>query len=247
MIKPSLEAQDLFLSLAHWRLFDGNWSLGAEHLLKFLRASWVDPTDMTSEATRGLICVAPSLVAANELEEYQTFVDETLAHFAATRNPIAAEQVIKMSLVRPCEDSLLQALNPLAGILERSAMHDVPRSNYDATVMAWRVWALSMYEYRRGNYDAAAQWSRKNMMSSDHSAARIALDHLVLAMALGQQGQLEEARREMAMGRAMVASGLPLGLSRIENYGDNPTGFWYDWVLAKLLIEEVDNAFAGTL
>lgn len=245
VIKPSLEARDLFLNLAHWRIFDGNWSLGAEHLLKFVRASRVDPTDMTSEATRGLICVAPSLVAAGDLEEYREFVDEMLAHFAATRNPVAAEQIIKMCLVRPCEDSVLQALNPLAGILERSATSDVPRSEFDATVMAWRVWALSMYEYRSGNYDAAAQWSGKNMMSQDLSAARIALDHLVLAMALGRQGQLEEARQEFNTGRSMVASGLPLGLDRIEDYGDNPKGFWYDWVLAKLLVEEAETSLAG--
>ncbi|MBN2161417.1 MAG: serine/threonine protein kinase [Pontiellaceae bacterium] len=247
VIKPSLEARDLFLSLAHWRIFDGNWSLGSEHLQKFVRANRVDPTDLTSEATRGLICVAPSLVVAGDLEAYHAFVDETLTHFAATKSPIAAEQVMKMCLVYPCEDSALMALKPLAGILERSAKSDVPRSEYDATVMAWRIWALSMYEYRRGNYDATAQWSMRNMMSPDHSAARIALDHIVLAMAMGRKGRIEDARRELAAGRSMVASGLPLGLSRIEEYGDNPTGFWYDWILATLLIEEADLLLAGPL
>ena len=116
VIRPSLEARDLFLNLGAWRIFDGNWSLGAEHLLKFVRASRVDPTDMTSEATRGLICVAPSLVAAGELEEYKAFVDETLSNFAATRNPIAAEQILKMCMVLPCDDSVLVALKPLAEI-----------------------------------------------------------------------------------------------------------------------------------
>ncbi len=247
VIKPSLEARDLFLNLAQWRIFDGNWSLGAEHLLKFVRASRVDPTDMTSEATRGLICVAPSLVAAGDLEEYEEFVEDTLVHFAATRNPIAAEQIIKMCLVRPCEDSVLMALKPLAGILERSATSDVPVSEFDETVMAWRVWALSIYEYRRGNYKAAAQWSKKNLICPDHSAARIALDHIVLAMALGRQGLFDEARGELAAGRFMVESGLPRDLNRIEEYGDNPRGFWYDWVLATLLVEEAEKTFPGML
>ena len=53
---------------------------------------------MTDVATRDLIRVGPALVAAGDTTHYRQFVQETTARFAGTRNPVAAEHVLRVSL-----------------------------------------------------------------------------------------------------------------------------------------------------
>ncbi len=241
VIKPSLEAGKVFLSLADWNLQQGRWSTAAGHMLKFAHAVQVDKSDLTDEATRGLICVAPTLVVAGDLESYKTYVHETIAHFAKTQNPIAAEHVVKMCVILPCDESVLQALQPLSDVLKQSVIKHPTASEWDNFINAWRVLAIAIFEYRQGHYAEAAKWAQGNLASSDTKPVRIAMDHIILAMALHHMGLSNEARTELALGRQMVKDGWPEGLDRVAYTDDKGSGFWFDWVIAQLWLSEAES------
>ena len=179
---------------------------------------------MTDDATRGLICVAPTLVVAGDLKNYKKYIHETISHFATTQNPIAAEHVIKMCVILPCDESVLKALEPLADVLKQSVIKHPTASDWENFINAWRVLAIAIFEYRQGHYAEAAKWARGNLASSDTNQARVAMDHIILAMALHHMGLSDDARSELAQGRKMVKAGLPEGLTRVVDIGNNRSG-----------------------
>ena len=241
VIKPSLEAGKVFQSLGNWRLLEGEWRKASEHMLRFARAVQVDKADLTDEATRGLICVAPTLVVAGDVENYRRYIHETLSHFATTENPIAAEHVIKMCVLLPCDDELLDALRPLSDMLKKSVIMHPTTSDWENLINAWRVWAIAAYEYRAGHFAEAAKWARGNLASPDQSPARVAMDHIFLAMTLNHMGLVEEAQAEFQQGHEMVDAGLPEGVNRVVYLGNNSNGVWFDWVIAKLWLSEAET------
>ncbi len=241
VIKPSLEAGNVFLRLAEWNLRRGLWGKAAEQMLKFARAVQVDKSDLTDDATRGLLCVGPTLVVAGDMEDYDRYIHETISHFSTTRNPIAAEHVIKMCVILPCDQTVLDALQPLADILKKSVIRQPTASDWENFINAWRVWAIAIYEYRAGHFAEAAKWARGNLASTDRKPVREAMDHVILSMALHHMGLPSEARAELAKGREMVKTGLPGGLGRVERTNDDGSGFWFDWVIADLLLSEAES------
>ena len=241
VIKPSLEAGSVFQNLGNWRLLGGEWQKASEHMLRFARAVQVDKADLTDEATRGLICVAPTLVVAGDLDNYRRYIHETLAHFATTENPIAAEHIIKMCVILPCDESTLAALHPLSEMLKKSVIMHPTTSDWENLINAWRVWAIAAYEYRAGHFAEAAKWARGNLASPDKSPPRVAMDHIFLSMALTHMGLNGEAQSEYLQGREMIEAGLPEGFDRVVEIGNTENGIWFDWVIAKLWLSEAGS------
>ena len=234
VIKPSLEATDVFRKLGEWNVTQGRWPEAADRLLKLAMAIQVDKSDMTEEATRDLLKVAPVLVATGDLKSYHEFIQRNITHFAGTRDPAAAEQVIKTSTIIPVDAQDLKTLEPLADLLKQSILEDESRSRGDA---AWWALALASYEYRRGDFHEAEAWARKSLKYLEYSRTRIAISHIMLAMACAQLDQPAEAQSNLAQGRTLVKAKFPGGLGKIEVL-DEGVEVWNDWVLAYLLLNE---------
>ncbi len=238
VIKPSLEASDLFFELANRRVLNGEWEKGAEHMLKFARAVQVDKADLTSETTRSLICVAPALVVAQRKDAYWNFVQETIGHFSQTMNPVAADHVLRISTICPVDDSVLMQLEPFADLLKSTVSKEILQDSWSEHLNAWQHTTLALYEYRAGNHEAAAKWARNSLLRADETPSRICAGHVILGMALDQLGQYDEAKFELAMGETMLNGRLPNGLDHVGDYGSTRTGFWHDWVNAYILLQE---------
>ncbi len=244
VIKPSLEATDVFNQLGNWNLEQGRWPEAADRMLKLSQAMQVDKSDMTDDATRDLLRVGPPLVVVGDLENYRHLITRTLSHFAHTQNPIAAEQLIKLSLIVPADESILDTLKPLADVVRASIPSDTSTVHQE-DFMAWRVLALALFEYRKGDFENAIARANQCLGYPDSPPARIAQCHIIQSMAYGRLNRPDDARTEFALGHALVNRKFPSGLGRIENLYDSSAGFWHDWVIAYLLQQEAEHLLKG--
>jgi eukaryotic-like serine/threonine-protein kinase len=236
--EPSLEAVGVFRSLGDWNVTQARWKQAGDRYLKLILANQVDKSDMTDAATRDLLRVGPPLVAAGDTLRYRQFVQETIPRFASTQNPVAAEQIIKISLMVPADEGTIQSLEPLAAVVRQSIAGVASHDAKETYMVAWRAFAMALFEYRRGDFTNAVAWSQKCLGYSDATPTRIAMCHLILALAYDQLRQPDAARSELALGRKLVEVKFPNGLEEITDLGSDTTGIWHDWVMAYLLLRE---------
>jgi len=237
--EPSLEAANVYRALADWNLRQNRWKEGVRLLLDLIHANQVDKTDMTYEATRDLLIAGPALVFAGNLEDYRRLVQEMIAHFGGTQSPQAAEQVLKFSLIVPTDTTTLRALDPVANVARKSM--DTERVT-PTILLAWRAFALALFEYRVGHFDEAVAMARRCLGFSDTRPTAIAMAHLVMGMALCQLHREAEASSEIRVGEAMVRSKIPSDAPiPSQIWGNDLTGYWYDWVLARILLHEATD------
>ena len=243
VIKPSIEAAGVFRDLGNWNVSQGRWPEAKDRFQKLIEANKVDKGDVSEDVSRDLLYLAPVLVLLEDLDAYGQLVQATLERFAGTRDPVAAEQVIKISLIRPLDDTFKEALHPLVDVVH-SSIYEVSDETtpYEVLLQAWRTFALTGLEYRLGHYDEAVSWGNRCLAYKDASRTRIAMTHLILAMAHHQLGHLDFAHTELELGRAAVEAVFPDGtLCAIPDYGGRQSGRWYDWVNAYLLMKEAES------
>ncbi len=243
--EPSLEAAGVFRGLGDWNATQGRWKQASDKYLKLLLANQVDKADLTDEATRDLLRTGPTLVAAGDLTNYARLIQEATARFASTTNPVAAEHVIKVSVILPLDPATIKSLEPLARVVAQSIAGGASTSGKANYMLAWQALALSLFEYRRGDFTNAVAWGRTCLRYSDARPTCVAMSHLIQAMAFRQTGQAEAARSELAQGRELVEPRLPSGLEKIPDLGADDSGFWHDWVIAHLLLREATQPEIG--
>lgn len=246
VMQPSLEATDVFRKLASWNVTQGRWKAASARLLKFVEASQIDKTDMTDEATRELLKVGPVLVLIGDADGYERFRQSIISRFSKTNHPFAAEQILRASTILPLDQKTIQSLEPLAKIVERSISGGSPRHDWWEThTTAWRAFALTRFEYRRGNHSNAIAWGEKCLALKDPTPTRIASCHAILAMAHHKRGQVEQARAELARARSLIEPNFPDGLEKgLPTVSENQV-FWQDWVEAFLLLHEAASEIDG--
>jgi hypothetical protein len=100
--------------------------------------------------------------------------------------------------------------------------------------MLWGTIPVSLWKYRNGDYQAAEQWCRRSLVSSDKISARDANIHIILAMACFKLDRHREAQAELQTGQELVENRFSNGQSQTNNI----QGFWWDWEDATILLRE---------
>jgi tetratricopeptide (TPR) repeat protein len=119
--------------------------------------------------------------------EYRVARRELLAKFSTTTSPHIAERVSRACLLLPIEgDELRQAVM----LAEKAAAVD--RAKYQAVLPHFQF-VQGLADYRQGRFDRAI-----TTMRGDASRVLGPAPQLVLAMALHQSGQTDEARKTLA-------------------------------------------------
>jgi serine/threonine protein kinase len=235
VVGSSLEAAGVFHALGNWNVTQGRWQVAADRFLQLEQANQVDKSDLTADGTRDLLGAGPALIVAGDLKKYCQFVQVTLHRFADTADPVAAEEVMKNSLILPADAMTLQEMEPLVKLLQNSVAQSGPEAAYR---IPWQLFALSLYEYRCGNFTNAIVWGQKCLTYSNPVPPRVVMEHIVLAMAYARLNQPENARLELAAGREPIEKKLPNGPEKIVDLGKASTGNWHDWVIAYFLLHE---------
>ena len=241
LLHPSLEAASVFRDLGHWNVTQGRWEQAADHFRKQLQlADQVDQTDLSDNATRHLPGTATALIVTGDLTGYRRLIRETALRFAKTDNPIAAEQILKSSSIVPLDAETLALLQPLKRLAVNSLASEHTVSKEHQCMLAWRALALSMFDYRCGNFSSAADWARRCLDYGDNPPSQRAMAQAVSALAAHGMDSAN-GRVELEAARALIEPGFRhhvIGVSPITN---EVSGFWNDWIVALLLYQEADR------
>jgi hypothetical protein len=227
--QPSLEATQVFRQLAIWNALRRDWKKAAPRLLSLIQVNRIVENDQTDNATRDLLMVAPTLIEIGDLATYGEIRQLAIARFAGSTNPVAAEQIIKISLVEPASQDVLSALEPLARVAAAS-LKDV----HGSPIAAWRATALALIAYRQGHYQDTLQWCRRAEALNSRTDTRNAVGEIVQAMAEWRLGQQATARADLEKVREEVAEGFQRPLGEPDDKGN----FWFDWLNARVLLRE---------
>jgi serine/threonine protein kinase len=227
---PTVEGAAVLRSLGEWHALRDRWPQAAERFLQLLRVNQLDGVDGSS---LDFLRAGPVLIELSDANAYERFRQECVARFGGAPCPFA-DRIVKLCLLRPIDKKLADLLAPFAETTMKSLAGD--EASGDTFRVAWESISLALWEYRRGNYPKAMEWSRRCLASSDHNAPRSATAHVILAMAGGRLDQAGETAAELAKGREMIET-------RYKNRDDRGTpvqGFWFDWALARILLREAD-------
>jgi tetratricopeptide (TPR) repeat protein len=233
LTQPSVEATNVFRTLATWNAVRGDFKAASQRLLALSRVNRFDDSDMTDNVTRDLVPIAAALVEAGDIETLRQFEDLLTQRLGHTNNPVAAEQILKICLLLPPSPEIMKRLEPLAAVAENS----LPTNRVTARnwLESWRCYALGLWHYRVGHFDHAIRLINMALNGRKNEAVVNACCLTVRGMAYGKLGQTENAQADLEQAKAMIEGKFSSPLER-EN-----EGLWYDWVSARDLLREATN------
>jgi serine/threonine protein kinase len=239
---PSTEAIKVFRELGDWNMLQRRWREAANRYLILMHVNYVDKGDQSSGATFDVLSAAPLLIESGDIERYRQVREMALARLKGTRDPSAAEQLLKCSLLLPADEETMRALEPFAEVIVKSLANYKPKD--DETKYYWVSWrglALGLWEYRRGDYSAGLEWLRQSSEHRDQSASCAASVHLLRSMAYQRLGQSESAQTEFELGKAMVDE----YFSKKLVIGNEKDGRLAGWIMNPIFLREAERVVQG--
>ena len=234
----ALVGEAVFRPLADRAALQGNWRRAAEYLSVLVQ---VDQFETSEISTLDHTKCAVALIEAGDLRGYEHFCRESIKQFAGTTDPIIAERTFKNCLLLPADARRLAALNPLGDLAAKSiSAPAAPKGG--AWMMPWRCLSLALLEYRSGNFHGAIDWGNRCLAYRNSCPAREAAIRAILAMACHRLGQAVDAQSELAQSRELIDNKFKAGLDA----GDGAQGFWFDWILGRILEREAIADMTGS-
>jgi hypothetical protein len=231
--QPGLEGAAVFRALGEWHALHGRWKKAAQRFAVLLELNEADDWDSSS---LDLLRYGTALIESGNTNDYRRFRNAAISRFAHTTNSVAAERVIKISLLLPADEPLISRLEPLAKVAKESFTKAGPDEADAVFFSAWKAVSLALLEYRRGEYARATEWCQQCLASPDKNAARSATARVILAEC---NRRSDEARYQLGLGRDLIE-----GRFRImtdNDRGSREQGFWFDWVFARILLNEANT------
>jgi len=227
----SVESAPVLRALSEWHALHDRWAQAVNRFNLLLEVNQFVGWDVS---TLDFLGSGVCLVESGGADHYDRFRQTALSRFASTTNAVAAERILKISLLASPDKSVMESLTPLAGVAEESfatvESHDT-QADFRA---AWGSISLALWEYRRGHYERSIEWARRCLATPGPNAPRAATAHLELAMALFETSHKNEAIGELNLGRQSIESKFNEGLEP----GSAEQGFWFDWIFARILLRE---------
>jgi eukaryotic-like serine/threonine-protein kinase len=225
--EDNLEYADLFRRLGDWHVAGKRWKQAVDRFAVLVRVNQPENWDTLDHLRYG-----PALIESGDLSGYDRFRLSAIVHYTGTTNIVAAERVVKASLLLPADARLMHLLEPLAKVAAKEIQLD---GGYQPSAVriqeAWRYFSVSLLEYRRGNYASALSYCRRPAQYVSNNSTIAANVLAVAALAHCRLGQSDQAAAELAQCRSMV----------VEMEKNIPSVFWFDCVFPRILMREVEE------
>ena len=228
LTQPTLEGAAVFRFVGEWHAYQNRWKQATDRFGQLIEVNQLDGLD--SSALDFLRCGA-ALIELGNTNDYERFRQGAIARFSQAPCPFA-DRIVKISLLLPASERLLESLKPLAEV-DAKYLAEADQGG-DVFTAAWRSVSLGLLEYRRGNYLKAVEWCRRCLAYPGTNAPRTATARIILAMAYNRLGRVDEAHTELLASREIVERKFK---NRLDA-GGPVQGFWFDWVFARILLRE---------
>lgn len=240
-IEPSLEAANVLRSLGGWNAMRGRWEQASECYLLLIQANRLSSPDQIV-ANTDLDAPGPALAQNGNVDDYNLFRNWAISSFEDTENRLAAQQVIQTTLLLPASPEFLQRLKPLGDLIERESFEkEQLKPGWETEFAAWRAWAISLLEYRRGRFERAIYWGELALDFKISKKALAAAIHPVMAMAYHRLGNPGDFLAEMGKARELIGAAFNPDLPPAYEPLGEDQGYWWDWVQARILLNEAET------
>ncbi|MBN2069018.1 MAG: serine/threonine protein kinase [Opitutales bacterium] len=228
--EPSLEATNVFKTLKIWSGMNGDWETSSKRVMELSKVYRFDENDTSDNSTRDLVSIGATLVKVKNFETYYSFCDDIVGKLEKTRNPVAAEQILKLCTFIPSENEVHSRLKPIVELAEYSMLKiDTGPSDW---LESWRCAAIGVWCYRDGDYIKARFWSKRSLLFKDDSLSRVAYAKCILSMSLWELGETEKARNVLEEAKKLVYSHVKIPFKY------NNEGIWFEWLYDEILLNE---------
>jgi serine/threonine protein kinase len=229
-IEPTLEGATVFRSLGDWNAGHERWDQAIQCFRLLIQANRLDKPERILNGT-DLMATAAAMMMENE-REYDTFRGEVLERYSPPRVPLHAEHLLKACLLRDGDP----------GTISRLALSVKVLGPVEATPFpSWSGLSLGLYHLRAEDLDAAEAACAMAMKDTRIKTSCAASIRAVTAMVAMKRGDPEKARKDIAEASEMVER--CKGGDFVEGKPVAPV--WYDWVNARLLIDEAKAMVDG--
>jgi serine/threonine protein kinase len=233
--QTTLEGAAVFRTLGEWNVLQGRWGEAAKRFHFLQRASILEGWDYSSlDYSR----CAVTFVEAGDWEAYQQFRQSALAQFGETQDPVIAERTLKVCLLTPPDAELMAELMPLYEVSAKSLRSDEGARTSEEWMIPWRCISVGLMELRLGRPKEAIAYSERCLAHRPINPARSATAQVILAMAQRKAGNRTIADQELAKVRTVIEDRFARGLG----VGGGNDGYWFDWLLARILLREAQAA-----
>lgn len=234
---PTLEGADLLRTLGEWNALRGEWNAAKKRYQSLLRANRFENID---SASLDLVAAAASIVKSGDTAGYELLRQGIVASARDTVDPMIADRVLKSSLLVPASKERLEELLPFARVAESRAQRQGDTSI--GVDFAWRGQTLALWKYRAGRYQEALDWVQKVLAAGESPLSRSSSARVIRAMALHELKRTDESRTELARAREVIQTKFEKPLRAYDPDG----GFWFDWVISEILLNEASSLIAGS-
>jgi hypothetical protein len=237
----SLEAANTFGAVADWRMKAGRLKEASLAYAAMVRAiTSVDNSDLP-DVSINLLPAAATVTYAGDVQTYEEIRRMAILRFGHTTNGVVAERTLKACSLLPAGEESLHALEPLAGIVEHAIESKEGLMGTDFHYTAWGCFAMSLWNYRTGDFGKALQWAGRSLAFPRDNEARIASVLTVRAMIEQKLGQPANARASLAQAREPVQK----VFSGNGWLAPKPPVSWFEWLNAALLLNEAGRLVDG--
>ena len=236
-ISPSKEAGQVYRGVGAWYAIHAKWTdavlffdglLQINHFRNYFTADaiWDD-----------LEAGVSILEGGNDSHAYEDFRQIAIERSASTTDPLAAERLLRATLLLPAPLEAQQALEAPARVVEASLHGTITNTGFVGDA-PWRPVALALMDMRCGRSQAAIERCQNLLASDTNNPARTACVGVILTLSSQHIGNVNEARRLVQPAREAIETRFSKGLTA----GNEQEGFWFDWAMAQVLLREWEGA-----
>jgi serine/threonine protein kinase len=233
-MRPSLDGVSALRSVGEWLALQERWSEAARRYEALME---IDKLDPWGPVTLDYQSCGVVLVESGNLEGYERFREDMVAHFLTETNGDAAGRILKTCLLPPVHENTLAQLQPLGALVEEWTDAQPP-----ATRAGWAAIPIALWKYRAGEFGMAEDYCRQGLRPGE-TTPKEATIRLILSMACYRSGRESEAWQHLAQARELVEAQFKRGLDR----GVPGVGMWYDWIFARVLLREAEGLIDSTV